>query len=106
MSAVLQAESTLTDRYQTTVPEPVRRALGLKKRDAIHYDVLPDGQVRISKAEHNADPVVPAFLRLLEADIQSAGSVSRANAELVTQIQQLVAGVSLDLDAPLDPEDE
>ena len=26
MSTTLQVESTLTDRYQTTVPEPVRRA--------------------------------------------------------------------------------
>ena len=31
MSAPLEAESTLTDRYQTTVPETVRRALRLKK---------------------------------------------------------------------------
>lgn len=29
----LDAESTLMDRYQTTVPETVRRALGLGKRD-------------------------------------------------------------------------
>ncbi|NBD32458.1 MAG: regulator, partial [Cyanobacteria bacterium] len=29
------SESTLTNRYQTTIPEPVRKALGLKKRDKI-----------------------------------------------------------------------
>ena len=33
----LQVESTLTDRYQTTVPETVRRVLRLGKRDKIHY---------------------------------------------------------------------
>jgi antitoxin PrlF len=27
----------LADRYQTTVPQPVRRALGLRKRDRIRY---------------------------------------------------------------------
>lgn len=27
------SESTLTDRYQTTVPEPIRKALGLNKHD-------------------------------------------------------------------------
>lgn len=32
MSAILEAESTLTDRYQTTVPQAVRRALRLDKR--------------------------------------------------------------------------
>ncbi|WP_206165702.1 type II toxin-antitoxin system PrlF family antitoxin, partial [Citrobacter braakii] len=37
MPATLEAESTLTDRYQTTVPETVRRALRLGKRDKIHY---------------------------------------------------------------------
>ncbi|XRA81805.1 type II toxin-antitoxin system PrlF family antitoxin [Pseudomonas putida] len=30
MAATFDVESTLTDRYQTTVPETVRRALGLK----------------------------------------------------------------------------
>ena len=30
------AESTLSDRYQTTVPEAVRKALGLSKRDKIY----------------------------------------------------------------------
>ncbi|MFM8481213.1 MAG: type II toxin-antitoxin system PrlF family antitoxin, partial [Gammaproteobacteria bacterium] len=33
MPAAMQVESTLTDRYQTTVPETVRRALRLGKRD-------------------------------------------------------------------------
>jgi hypothetical protein len=37
MPATLEAESTLTDRYQTTVPETVRRALRLRKRDKIQY---------------------------------------------------------------------
>lgn len=107
MNAILEAESTLTDRYQTTVPEPVRRALGLQKRDAIHYELMPDGQVRISRAvERNADPVVSSFLALLEADMTSGGSVQRANADLVARIQQLVEGVEIDLEAPLDPEDE
>ena len=40
MPATLEAESTLTDRYQTTVPETVRRALRLGKRDKIHYTCL------------------------------------------------------------------
>ena len=45
MPATLEAESTLTDRYQTTVPETVRRALRLGKRDKIHYTVRPSGEV-------------------------------------------------------------
>ena len=34
MRATLELESTLTERYQTTVPETVRRALGLKSLSA------------------------------------------------------------------------
>ena len=50
MPATLQVESTLTDRYQTTVPETVRRALRLGKRDKIHYTIRPDGEVVLSRA--------------------------------------------------------
>ena len=42
MAAILEVESTLTDRYQTTVPETVRRALKLGKRDQIHYTLQPN----------------------------------------------------------------
>ncbi len=107
MNAILEAESTLTDRYQTTVPEPVRRALGLNKRDAIHYELLPDGQVRMSRAaEHNSDPVISEFLAFLETDIGRGESVSKANSDLVMEIQKLVSGVEIDLEAALPPDDE
>ena len=45
MRATLELESTLTDRYQTTVPNSVRRALRLGKRDKLRYRVQPDGTV-------------------------------------------------------------
>ena len=45
MAVPLEVESTLTDRYQTTVPEMVRRALRLGKRDKIHYTIRPNGEV-------------------------------------------------------------
>ena len=48
MAAPLELESTLTDRYQTTVPDAVRRALKLGKRDKIRYLVRPDGRVVLS----------------------------------------------------------
>lgn len=37
MPAALVVESTPTDRYQTTVPATVRRALKVDKRDRIRY---------------------------------------------------------------------
>src|SRR5690606_5177656 len=71
MAATLEVESTLTDRYQTTVPETVRRALKLGKRDKIHYTIRPSGEVVLTRAEASEgdDPVLGQFLGFLAADI-------------------------------------
>ena len=69
MSATLEIESILNDRYQTTIPEPVRRALRLEKRDKIHYAILPDGSVRMRRVTENDDPVLGRFLDFLAEDM-------------------------------------
>jgi antitoxin PrlF len=71
MAATLEVESTLTDRYQTTVPETVRRALKLGKRDKIHYTIRPSGEVVLTRVEASEgdDPVLGQFLGFLAADI-------------------------------------
>ena len=67
MAATLEVESTLTDRYQTTVPETVRRALKLGKRDKIHYTIRQDGEVVLTRAKVSEvnDPVLGQFLNFL-----------------------------------------
>ena len=45
----LETESTLTDRFQTTVPSSVRQALRLGKKDKIKYAIQSDGSVVISR---------------------------------------------------------
>ena len=69
----LEAESTLTDRYQTTVPETVRRVLNLRKRDRIHYTIRPNGEVLISSTPciPQNDPVLDQFLEFIQNDIAS-----------------------------------
>lgn len=101
------AESTLTDRYQTTVPDPVRKVLGLNKRDRICYTIGSDGQVTISRVENtNNDPLLGQFLDFLATDIQHNPQRLRSiSADLVNRIQPLV-DLDLDLDAPLAAEDE
>ena len=73
MSTTLDVESTLTDRYQTTIPETVRRALQLGKRDKIHYTIRPGGEVVLTRAESTEedDPVLGQFLGFLSRDIAS-----------------------------------
>ncbi len=48
--AIVEAESSLTDRFQTTVPDVIRRALKLERRDKIRYVVRPSGEVVMQRA--------------------------------------------------------
>src|ERR1017187_3670742 len=109
MPATLEAESTLTDRYQTTVPETVRRALHLGKRDKIHYTIRPSGEVVLTRAEilESDDPVLGQFLVFLAGDIANHPERLQAiDSNLVQRIQSLVAGVEVDLEDALPAEDE
>ena len=111
MPAALEVESTLTDRYQTTVPETVRRALRLGKRDKIHYTIRPGGEVVLRRVEASEvdDPVLGQFLGFLARDIASHPERLQAiDATLVQHIQSLTGGIEadLDLDAPLSADDE
>lgn len=102
MAHPLQTESTLTDRYQTTIPDAVRKALHLKKRDKIQYTVQPDGHVLISKIEENQDPVIDSFLNFLAEDMQAhPQQLSSISPSLLNRIESLVTHVKFDLDEEL-----
>ena len=109
MAAILEVESTLTDSYQTTVPETVRRALQLGKRDKIHYTIRPGGEVVLSRAEPAEvdDPVLESFLGFLARDIASHPERLQAiDARLAQRLELLTGGIEVDLDAPLSADDE
>ncbi|MBU6273237.1 MAG: type II toxin-antitoxin system PrlF family antitoxin [Betaproteobacteria bacterium] len=109
MPATLDAESTLTDRYQTTVPETVRRALRLGKRDKIRYSIRPGGEVVLTRAAgHDGDdPVLGHFLSFLARDMASHPERLRAvDAGLVERLRALVSGMEVDLEGALSADDE
>jgi antitoxin PrlF len=109
MPATLDAESTLTDRYQTTVPEPVRRALQLGKRDKIQYTIRSSGEVVLTRAEasNGEDPVLGAFLGFLVRDIAAHPERLQAiDANFVKRLRSLTGGIDVDLDASLSANDE
>ncbi len=109
MPAILEAESTLTERYQTTVPETVRRALRLGKRDKIHFTIRPDGDVVLTRAvvPTSEDPVMGRFLNFLAHDIANHPErLATVDAGLVQRIQLLVGDLHVDIDAALSAEDE
>lgn len=109
MPATLDVESTLTDRYQTTVPETVRRALKLGKRDKIHYSIQPSGEVMLTRADtaSSNDPALSPFLALLASDIaQHPEHLQVVSAPLVQHLQALTNGIEIDINAPLSADDE
>lgn len=109
MPATLEVESTLTDRYQTTVPEMVRRSLRLGKRDKVHYSIRPNGEVVLSRAEvaETDDPVLGHFLGFLSRDIAIHPERLQAlDASFMQRLQSLTTGIEVDLDAPLSADDE
>jgi antitoxin PrlF len=106
MTATLTVESTLTDRYQTTVPESVRRALRLGKRDKIRFTLQADGKVVLTRADSEVDPVLGQFLDFLAKDIaEHPHHVHALSTNLVRRVQLLVGDVEIDLESPL-PEDD
>jgi antitoxin PrlF len=109
MPSLIEAESTLTSRYQTTVPEPVRRALRLSKHDKLHYSLRDSGDIVISRAivQAETDPAIESFLGFLATDIQNHPEHLRAlTKDTQRSISKLTKGVKFDLNAPLNSDDE
>jgi antitoxin PrlF len=107
MPATFELESTLTDRYQTTVPDGVRRALKLGKRDRIRYLVQSNGSVVLQRADEADDPVLGSFLDFLSRDIATHPQhVHAIDAGLAKRMRTLTKNMKVDLKAVLDPADE
>jgi antitoxin PrlF len=107
--ASLEIESTLTDRYQTTVPDAIRRTLKLRKRDKIRYVVGPDGAVLLTRADvrEESDPVVGKFLAFLAHDMElRPAHIRGVDPALVRRARSLIKGIKVELDTPLSPENE
>jgi antitoxin PrlF len=101
-------ESTLTERYQTTVPSEVRKALGLRKHDKIRYTIQSDESVVISRADQeDRDPVCENFLNFLEQDMKdNPQRLQTVDSGLVDRARSLVSDVEVNLDEPLSDEEE
>ena len=109
VTAVFECESTLTERYQTTVPAQVRTALKLSKQDKLHYRCVSPGSVLVTRAAaaEKDDPVLEKFLAFMANDIASHPERLRAiDTGLYERIKALVAHINVDLNEPLSPADE
>lgn len=109
MPVILEAESTLTDRYQTTLPQPVRHALGLGKRDKIRYTIRSNGDVllRRGSSADDADPALGSFLDFLADDIaEYPARLKAVDSDTVRYLTSLTGGGELDLDSHLSADTE
>ncbi len=105
--AALEVEATLTERYQSTIPAPVRRALRLDKHDKLVYRIA-DGVVTVSrKDDAGADPALGAFLQFLARDVERHPErIQVVPDTLRDRVKALTAGIDIDIDAPLDGDDD
>jgi antitoxin PrlF len=80
---ILKLRSTLTSRYQTTIPAAIREALEIGKNDSIGYVLTSAGKVELIKEAAEKGPEDDAlgpFLKLLDAHI---AYVSPSNSTVV-----------------------
>jgi len=103
----ISAESTLTDRYQTTIPELVRKALGLQKGDKLAFLLDETGGIRLSRQKpeepEHVDPVLAGFLELLAKDIEeNPQNLREIDESFWLEIDKLTEGVEVDLDEKLE----
>ncbi|TWB18929.1 antitoxin PrlF [Nitrospirillum bahiense] len=96
-------QSSVTERFQTTIPKGVREALGLRRGDTLAYEVRGEEViVRRQPEQQSDDPVLTGFLDLLERDIAAHPErLQRVPEALVQRSRELVEGVEIDLDAAL-----
>jgi len=103
----ISAESTLTDRYQTTIPAMVRKALGLTKGDKLEFLLDENGGIRLSRQKpeepEHVDPVLAGFLDLLAKDIEeNPQNLREIDESFWLGIDKLTEGVEVDLDEKLE----
>ncbi len=107
MASVFERVSTITDKGQTTIPKPVREALGVGAGDRVMFRVDSDRRVTVHRADEEDDPVIDAFLAFLATDMQRRPDVLAAlSPALVQRIAELTKCVEVDLDEPIEGEVE
>src|SRR3954447_8076186 len=97
--------SKVTSRSQTTLPNGVRKALGLKPgEDALEWEIRGDEAVARRAASHDDDdPALIPFLEFLERDIAAHPERLQEMPEsLYQRLLAVTAGMNVDPDEPIE----
>lgn len=106
------AKSTLTDRFQTTIPTFVRNELGLNKRDSIEFLKTDDGYIVLRKSQQKQDevefsPQLLAWLDFIAKDHnQRPDQIKPLTPEMRDKAFELTLGADIDLDSALPAENK
>lgn len=68
----MTAIAKITSKGQTTVPQEVRAALGVKPGDLIAWEAAADGSVRVRRIQ----PIDVEYLRAVEGALDEWGSAA------------------------------
>jgi antitoxin PrlF len=103
MPTILEKTSQLTATGQTTVPKPVRDALGIGPGDRIAFRVDERGVTLHRADDEHEDPVIGAFLHFLAKDMEiRPQTIAALSPTLVQRIAELVEGVDVDPDEDIE----
>lgn len=102
MAAVLERKATVTIKGQTTIPKPVRDALGVSGNDEIGFRIYDDGSVQLFRPD-DTDPAMEAFLSFLDDDIAAdPGKVQRISLASIQRAAKLIEGAELGEDEEIE----
>ena len=95
--------STISAKGRTTVPKPVRDALGVGPGGKIVFRV-EEGRISIRRADRDEDdPVVSVFLSFLAEDMQNhPGRLTTLSLALAERIAVLIEDVDVDPGAAIE----
>ena len=107
MNKILRKVSTITDKGQTTIPKPIRDALGVGYGGRIAFSLDEKNRVSVERDDvEDDDPVLDGFLDFLAKDMAArpGDAFMEIPPGLRGRIAALTEGAEIDLDAPIDGE--
>ena len=110
MALMVEAEATLTSQNQITIPVTIRKALHLREKSRIKFQVYYQGQVMMCRieapAKESRDPALQPFLSLLTRDMKEhPNRIKPFPVDVMERARSVIEGVDIDLNGPLEGED-
>jgi antitoxin PrlF len=101
MPTTFKETSTITAKGQTTVPKSVRQVLGVDYGGEIAFCVENDRVIVVNADAEHHDPILGAFLGVIEKDIAAGKNVRDLPIGVSKALRNILKRIRVDLDKPL-----